>query len=80
MIRAAAGEPDIEPGLKGDVSEGSRNAVDTVKHNYEWYEKKSHPVCHHRHSGVRSFCFAPCRSFSCQGQAIHTTRNLWAPL
>jgi len=39
MIRATAGEPDIEPGLKGDVSEGSRNAVDTVKHNYEWYEK-----------------------------------------
>jgi len=37
MIRAAAGEPDIEPGLKGDVSEGSRNAVDTVKHNYESY-------------------------------------------
>ena len=30
MIRAAAGGPDIEPGLKGDVSEGSRNAVDTV--------------------------------------------------
>jgi hypothetical protein len=37
MILATAGEPDIEPGPKGDVSERSRNAVDTVKHNYESY-------------------------------------------
>ena len=37
MIIAAAGGPDIQPGPKGDVSERSRNTVDTIKHNYESY-------------------------------------------
>ncbi len=35
-------------------------------------------ICPDCHWVVSSFCFAACRSFSCQGPAIHTARSLLA--